>query len=131
RVMHRTCFALCALLAGAAGLAAADDKPLGPVEARKKVGEKITVQMRVKASKDRLEKHGEIYLDAETDFKDRKNFAVVITKKGAASLKKAGVADPAGHYKGKTIRATGKVKEVGGVPRIEVEDAKQVSVVKK
>ena len=32
--------------------------------------------------KDRLEKRGEIYLDAEEDFKDEKNFAVVITKAG-------------------------------------------------
>ena len=45
-------------------------KPIGPIEARKYVGKEITVKMTVKASKDRLEKHGEIYLDAETDFRD-------------------------------------------------------------
>ena len=56
--------------------------------------------MEVKTAKDRLEKRGEIYLDAEEDFKDEKNFAVVITKKGAASLKEAGIADPADHFKG-------------------------------
>jgi DNA/RNA endonuclease YhcR with UshA esterase domain len=119
------------LAAGASLVLAADEKALGPVEARKKVGKEITVKMEVKAAKDRLEKRGEIYLDAEEDFKDKKNFAVVITKKGARSLKKAGVADPAGHYKGKTIRAKGKVKEVDGVPRIEVDDARQIGVVKK
>src|SRR5262245_54144453 len=106
---------------------AEEAKPLGPVEARKQVGKEITVKMEVKAAKDRLEKRGEIYLDAEEDFKDEKNFAVVITKKGAASLKEAGIDDPAGHFKGKTIRATGTVKEVDGVPRIEIDDAKQVS----
>jgi DNA/RNA endonuclease YhcR with UshA esterase domain len=108
--------------------AAAEDKPLTPVEARKQVGKEITVKMEVKAAKDRLEKRGEIYLDAEEDFKDEKNFAVVITKKGAASLKAAGVADPAEHFKGKTITAKGTVKEVDGVPRIEIDDAKQIAI---
>lgn len=109
----------------------ADDKPgaLSPVEARKQVGKEITVKMEVKTAKDRLEKRGEIYLDAETDFKDEKNFAVVITKKGAASLKAAGVDAPAEHFKGKTIRATGVVKEVDGVPRIEIDEAKQIRIV--
>jgi hypothetical protein len=91
--------------------------PLSPVEARKQVSKGITV-MEVKASKDRLERHGEIYLDAEEDFRDNKNFAVVITKKGAASLKAAGISDPAAHFKGKTITAIGTVKEVDGVPRV-------------
>ena len=77
--------------------AADGTKPLTPVEARKQVGKEITVKMEVKTAKNRLEKRGEIYLDAEEDFKDEKNFAVVITKKGAASLKEAaGLADPAG-----------------------------------
>ena len=107
----------------------ADDKPLTPVEARTKVGEKVTVEMTVQAAKDRLEKRGEIYLDAETDFRDEKNFAVVITKAGAASLKEAGIDDPAGHYKDKKIRATGTVKEVDKVPRIEIDDAKQIRIV--
>lgn len=87
--------------------AAADDKPLTPVEARKQVGKEVTVTMEVKAAKDRLEKRGEIYLDAKEDFKDDKNFAVVITKAGAESLKVAGIADPAEHFRGKTIRARG------------------------
>jgi hypothetical protein len=105
---------------------AAEDKPLTPVEARKKVGEKITVEMTVQVAKDRLEKRGEIYLDSETDFRDEKNFAVVITKAGAASLKKAGIDNPAEHFKDKKIRATGTVKEVDKVPRIEIDDAKQI-----
>jgi DNA/RNA endonuclease YhcR with UshA esterase domain len=108
-----------------------EPKPLGPVEARKQVGKEITVRMEVKTAKDRLEKRGEIYLDAEGDFKDAKNFAVVITKKGAASLKDAGISDPADHFKGKTITAKGTVKEVDGVPRIEIDEAKQIAVVEK
>ena len=108
---------------------ALEDKPLSPVQARKKVGEKITVEMTVQAAKDRLEKRGEIYLDAEDDYRDAKNFAVVITRAGAAKLKEAGIDDPAEHFKGKTIRATGSVKEVDKVPRIEIDDAKQIEVV--
>ena len=115
------------LLVGSACLApAAEPKPLTAVEARKKVGEKITVEMTVRATKDRLAKRGEIYLDAEPDFRDEKNFAVVIKKAGAASLKQAGINNPAEHFKGKKIRATGTVKEVDKVPRIEIEDAKQI-----
>jgi hypothetical protein len=107
------------------------EKALAPVEARKKIGERITVEMTVKSAKDRLEKRGEIYLDAETDFKDAKNFAVVITRAGAASLKEAGITSPAEHFKDKTIRATGTVKEVESVPRIEIDDAKQIVIVEK
>ena len=117
---------LCALSGGLAG----EEKPLPPLEARKKIGDKITVEMKVQAAKDRLENRGEIYLDAELDFKDEKNFAVVITKAGAAKLKEAGIDDPAAHFKDKKIRATGVVKEVDKVPRIEIDDAKQIEIVK-
>src|SRR5262245_878159 len=105
----------------------ADEKtePLGPVEARKQVGKEITVKMTVKAAKDRLEKRGEIYLDSEENFRDDKNFAVVITKTGAASLNNAGIASPAEHFKDKMIQAKGTVKEVDGIPRIEIDDATQ------
>ncbi len=128
----RTLSVLALVVSGLVVIQAAegDTKPLTPVEARKKVGEKITVEMTVQAAKDRLEKRGEIYLDSETDFRGEKNFAVVITKAGAASLKEAGIDNPAEYYKDKKIRATGTVKEVDKVPRIEIEDAKQIRIVK-
>ena len=112
---------------------AADDKekPLGPVEARKQVGKEITVEMEVKAAKNALQKRGEIYLDSEENFRDEKNFAVVITKKGAESLNNDGIDNPADHFKGKTIRAKGKVSEVDGIPRIEIDDAKQIEIPEK
>jgi hypothetical protein len=122
-------FALVAITTFACSISASEDKSLSPVEARKKVGEKITVEMTVRATKDRLEKRGEIYLDAETDFRDKKNFAAVITRVGATSLKKAGIDDPAKHFKDRKIRATGKVKEVEKVPRIEIDDARQIRIV--
>src|SRR5262249_38273290 len=103
--------------------------PLSPVEARKQVDKKITVEMTVRAAKDRLEKRKEIYLDAEEDFRSETNFAVVITVAGAASLKEIGIPDPAGHFKDKKIRATGTVKVVDGVPRIEIDAADQIKIV--
>src|SRR5262249_52620559 len=125
--MQRVLIAILAVLLHAAAVWADEGKPLGPVEARKQVGKEITVRLEVKAAKDRLEKRGEIYLDAQDNFKDEKNFAVVITKAGAESLRAAGISDPADHFKGKTIRATGTVKEVDGVPRIEIDDSKQIT----
>ncbi|QVL34625.1 hypothetical protein KIH39_12165 [Telmatocola sphagniphila] len=109
----------------------AADNALNPVEARKKVGSEITLKMDVKVTKDRLEARGEIYMDAEENFRDEKNFAVVITKKGATSLKDAGIEKPADHFKDKKIEVKGTVKEVDGVPRIEIDDAKQIKIVEK
>jgi hypothetical protein len=121
------------LLAVAGAPCCGDEKtqPLGPEEARKHVGKEITVKMTVKAAKDRLEKRGEIYLDAEENFRDEKNFAVVITKAGAASLNNAGIANIAERFKDKKITAKGMVKTVDDVPRIEIDDAKQIAVVGK
>jgi hypothetical protein len=106
-------------------------KPLAPEEAGKRVGKEVTVEMVVRASKDRLARRKEIYLDSTTDHTDAKNLAAVITAAGAAKLKEAGIADPASHFKGKTIRVTGKVTLKNKEPRIEVNDPKQIEVVKK
>lgn len=106
----------------------AAEPPAGPAEARGMIGKAITVRMTVATAKDRLEKRGEIYLDAESDFRDPKNFAVVVSRTGAASLKAAGIPDPAGHFNGKTIRATGTVTVVDGVPRISIDAAGQIAL---
>jgi hypothetical protein len=111
-------------------LVAADDKPLTPAEAINKVDQKVVVQMMVKASKNRLEKFKEIYLDSELDFKDEKNLAIVITETGAAKFKDAGIDDPAAHFKDKTIKVTGTVTLKDKRPRIEVNDPKQIEEVK-
>jgi hypothetical protein len=107
------------------------DKPLTPAEAIKKVDEKVVVEMLVQASKNRLEKFKEIYLDSELNFKDEKNLAVVITEACAAKFKEAGVDEPAAHFKDKTIRVTGTVTLKDKRPRIEVSDPKQIEIVKK
>jgi len=112
------------------GLCAAyEDRPFTPIEAGKQVGNKIEVQMRPAVIKDRLENRGEIYMDSEKDFRDEKNFAVVITEKGANRFKEKGIKDPAKHFEDKEIRAKGIVKVVQSVPRIEVDDPDQISIV--
>jgi hypothetical protein len=110
---------------------AAADKPITAEEATKKFGEKVLVEMVVRASKERLEKFGEIYLDSEEDFRSPKNLGVVITKAGAAAFANAGIKDPATHFKGKTIRVSGTVSEKDKKFRLIVEDPKQIEVVEK
>jgi hypothetical protein len=126
---RRLPLAITIALAYACTVLAADDKPLTPVEARKRLGEKIIVEMTVRAAKDRLDHRGEIYLDSEPNFRDDKNFAVVLTRAGAASLKAAGIDKPAEHFKDKKIRASGTVKEVDKIFRIEIDNAKQIQLV--
>jgi len=107
------------------------EKPLTPIEAIKKVNEKVLVQMQVRAAKNRLEKRGEIYLDSEENFRDEKNLGIVVTKIGAAKFKEAGVGDPAVHFKDKTIRVRGTVIIKEDRPRIEVDEPKQIQIVEK
>jgi hypothetical protein len=113
------------------GAWAAPEKALTPAQAIKAVNKKVIVEMLVKAAKDRLEKRGEIYLDSEEDFRDENNLGIVITKKGAANFKEAGIGDPAAHFLGKTIRVTGTVTIGMNRPRIEVDEAKQIQEVKR
>lgn len=117
-------FLTCTLVVGG-------EKVLTPKQARDQVGEKITLKMKVVAAKDRLQKRGEIYLDSQEDFKSPDNFAVILTRKGAASLKKSNIDSPAKHFQDKIIQVTGSVKEVDGVPRIEVDDSKQIRLLEK
>src|SRR5262245_17719543 len=102
---------------------------VSPAEAGKHVNEKVVVEMLVKASKNRLEKRQEIYLDSEVDFRDPKNLGIVINLAGAAKFKEAGIADPAEHFKGKTIRVTGTVTRENDRPRIVVDDPKQIRII--
>jgi glucose/arabinose dehydrogenase len=122
---------LLALVGASLSFAADKEKPLTTAEAIKKVNEKVVVEMQVKASKNRLEKRGEIYLDSEEDFHDKKNLAVVIQKKGAAKFKEAGIDDPAAYFKGKTIRVTGTVILEEKRPRIVIEDPNSIKILDK
>ncbi len=128
------CFVVCvsnSLSQESTGSPEAQEQPLTPVEARQQVGKEIVVLMKPAAIKDRLEWRGEIYIDSETNFRDEKNFAIVITEKGANRFKEIGIKDPAKHLENQEIRAKGVVKEVQGIPRIEINDPKQISIAEK
>jgi len=120
-----------AAIACIAGASADDDKPLKVVaapDAKNHVNERCTVEMTVRSSKDAAPRR-EYYLDSEEDFHDEKNFAVVISYDHADLFQKAGIDNPAEHYKGKKLRVTGKVIEENDQIRIRVEDPAQIKIV--
>lgn len=102
--------------------------PLSAPEARTRINEQVTVEMQVKAAKN-CQRCSLMFLDSEADHHDPKNFAVAITDTGKGKFRAAKIDDPAGHFKGKTIRVTGKVIVNDEQPQIELDDPGQVEVV--
>jgi hypothetical protein len=131
----RPALVLAALVFAGGGLvvlAADEPKPITAAEAVKSVGKpKVLVQLEVKKAKDRLEKRGIIYLDSEDDFKDPKNLGIAISAEAAAKFKEKGIADPAAHFQGKTIRVRGCVMRFEDRPYLPVHDPDQITVVEK
>ncbi len=101
--------------------------PIPLSEAGKKVGEKVTVEMEVKSVG--RGKSGVYFLNSEADYHSDENFTLFIDKAGAAKFKKAGITDPAEHFKGKKVRATGTVKLYKERPEIILEEPKQIELV--
>ena len=113
------------------GASADDEKPpavVKAVDARNHINERCTVELTVRSSKNAAPRR-EYYLDSEEDFRDEKNFAVVISFDHADLFKKAGIDDPAEYYKEKKLRVTGKVIRENDQVRIRVEDPKQIKIV--
>jgi hypothetical protein len=114
-----------------AGAAPDDDKPpklvMAP-DAKNHIDERCTVEMTVRSSKNAAPRR-EYYLDSEEDFHDEKNFAVVISYDHAEAFQKAGIDDPAEHYKGKKVRVTGKVIHENDQTRMRVEKPEQIKIV--
>jgi hypothetical protein len=107
-----------------------DATPVSAAEAIEQIGRpQVIVEMTVKAAKNRLEKRGIIYLDSEVDFADPKNLGVAISAEAAVKFKKAGVDDPAEHFKGKTIRVTGCIMRFEERPYLPVHDPGQITLV--
>ena len=102
--------------------------PLSPPEAANRVNERVTVEMLVKAAKN-CPHCSQIFLDSEEDHHDPKNFAVAVTEAGKGQFREAKIDDPAGYFKGKTVRVTGVVKVRDEQPQIEVDDPRQIEVV--
>lgn len=109
-------------------LAVDDAKVLTTDEAAKQVDKKCTVQMDVKSTG----KSGELtFLNSNENFRDDKNFTIVIDKDAIEKLKKAKIDDPIAHFKGKTIQVTGTVTLYNKKPQIKVQDAEQIKIVEK
>jgi hypothetical protein len=85
------------------------------------------VEMLVRATKN-CQRCSLMFLDSEADHHDPNNFAVTVTKTGKGMFREAKVDDPAGHFKGKTIRVTGMVTVKDKQPQIEVDDPGQIEV---
>lgn len=98
------------------------DGVLAPAEAAKKVGEKVTVQYAVGSTGGKVV----LFLNSEKDFRNKANFAAVLTAKGqTGAWEKATGAT----FAGKTVRVTGTVKLNKDNPQIEVTDQKQLELV--
>jgi hypothetical protein len=109
-----------------------DSRRLTPAEAIKQIGKpNVLVEMVVKAAKDRIEKRGIIYLDSEDDFKNPDNLGVAVSAEAAAKFKEKGIADPAAHFLGKTIRVRGCVMRFEERPYLPVHDPDQIDVVER
>ena len=102
--------------------------PLSTSEAASRINEQVTVEMLVKTVKN-CPHCSQVFLDSEEDHHDPRNFAVAVTETGKGKFKEAGRDDPAGHFKGKTIRVTGVVQVKHKQPQIEVDDPGQIEVV--
>jgi len=93
-----------------------------------RINERVTVEMLVKAAKN-CQHCSLMFLDSEEDHHDPKNLAVAVTENGKGNFREAKIDDPAGYFKGKTIRVTGVVTVKDNQPQIEVEDPGQIEVV--
>jgi len=72
----------------------------------------------------------QIFLDSEQDHHDPKNMAVAVTGTGKGKFKEAKIDDPAGHFRGQVIRVTGVVTFKNNQPQIEVDDPRQIEIVR-
>ncbi|GIW85213.1 MAG: hypothetical protein KatS3mg107_0873 [Gemmataceae bacterium] len=111
---------------------AEDPRPLTPAEAIRQIGQPgVVVEMVVKKAKNRLEQRGLIYLDSEEDFRDEKNLGVAISAEAAAKFRAQGIADPAAHFLGQTIRVRGCVMRFENRPYLPVHDPQQITLIPK
>lgn len=99
---------------------------ISPAEAlKKKVGDEIVVQFEVAAG--RVVSGGKrILLNSEQDFRSKDNFTVVVNEKAMAGKFDKATFDT---FKGKTIRATGKLSEFQNALQIQIDDATKLEIV--
>lgn len=124
--------ALCGLVGCTGGIAAresqSEPKTIRPEQARDHAGQLCEVTMPVRSSKN-ARRHRLIYLDSEEDFRDEKNLGILIDEAATETFQENGIEDPSRHYRGKTIRVTGKVFLRDDRPYITVDEPAQISLV--
>jgi alkaline phosphatase D len=98
-------------------------------EAAKLVGERVTVEFKVKAT-GKTRDGVRVFLNSTVERNDADNFTIVLMMREMGdALKEAKVADPTAYYKGKTVRVTGTVSLYQDRPQIVVQDASMIGVV--
>lgn len=100
---------------------------VAPEDAAAHVGTVCSVTMPVAGG--RLMPDGSrCFLNSRADHRDKGNFTVVIFASGLEKFAEAGVADPAGHFKDKTIRVKGRIDLHREQPQIKVTLPEQIEV---
>jgi hypothetical protein len=126
-------FTAVTILANASGLTAEPASPAAKVikaeEARKHVGQRVTVTFKVQHAKFATNPD-RVYLDSEKDYKDAKNLGLLIEADALPAFKKGGIEKPSEHYDGKTVRATGKLFLRDDLVFIKLEKPEQIEIVK-
>ena len=114
-----------------------DAKPGKPVsagaistaDAAKKINEKVTVELTVQATGGRGNR---LFLNSEKNFRDAKNFTIVLDMpKAGEKFKAMKIDEPLKYYTGKTLQVTGTVAEYMGRGEIIVSDPEQIKVINK
>lgn len=105
---------------------AQSEAPLTPEQAAKKVGQTVTVQFEVKATGS---SGSRVFLNSMADRNDPKNFTIVLEKTALDALAREQISDPKAHFRGKTVRATGKVETFREQAQIKVTSARSIKVV--
>lgn len=107
----------------------ADDKPpVPPQDARKHVGEQITVEMQVLGAK-KSAKMKTVFLDSTTSFQDADNLGIAIDEPGEQELSaKFATTDLPAYFLKKTIRVKGVVVRRDERTYIDVSLGSQVEL---
>lgn len=106
----------------------AEPQTIKPEEAVYHAGETCRVQFEVKASR-LLRDQKIVFLNSRANYQDEENFTVVIFSAGLKKFQENNIADPAAHYKDKTILVTGGVTLRSGKAQIKVDNPEQITVV--
>ena len=102
-----------------------DLKEIKPEDASKYQDQKVAVVMKV-GSSSFLEDRNKCFLNSLKNFRDDKNFTIVLREEGLKVFAEKKIADPAKHFRNKKICVVGKIQEYRGKPQIVVEKFEQI-----